>query len=210
MSASKDETMRCIRGLIALIREAELFVNRKFHKEKFSSFVDLWSLWKWKRNEKFSRINSTEKKIFWEEKETLKLFLSRIWIRMKCAAIELADVASACLNLILSRRDDLRFWFIARHCSSIRVIPRSLLMLETLVLNDLMTTFVLWSWGLGFFCHSSSAPIHPFRDVTIQLKLPPARLEFYFENEAVGTHRGVISVTRRMNLRFDWENFLRP
>lgn len=140
--------MRCIRGLIALVRElwgSRIICWKKLHKGKFSSFVDLWSFWKWKRNEKFSRINSDffpqkQKKIL--RRRNFETFISNLNTNEVCC--HWTGWCSKCLNLILSRRDDL--WGLI-HCASLffdSCHPENSF--------DAGDSLVLWSWGLGFFC----------------------------------------------------------
>lgn len=197
--------MRCIRGLIALIRElwgSRIICWKKLHKGKFSSFVDLWSFWKWKRNEKFSRINSdffssktkknSEKKKLWNfylESEYEWSVLPLNWLMFqvpqpnsiaKRQSLRFDSLLVIVLRFVSSREF---FWCWRLSCS---LIVRARFLLSLSVLQSI--PLVTWQ-----FC----------------LNARPIGL-FYFENEEVGTHRGVISVTRRMNLWFDWENFLRP
>lgn len=110
-----------------------------------------------------------------------KLFISNLNTNEVCC--HWTGWCCKCLNLILSRGDDLRGF------DSSPVI----------VLRFVSSREVFWCWSLSCslivrarFLLSSSAPIHPFGDVTIQLEFSPARL---------------ISISRTKQSEPSWSNF---
>lgn len=178
---------RCRTYLLKEVTQRKVFEFRRL--VKFLEMKTKWKVFCW-----INSVFSNTKKILRRIRNS-ETFLSQIWIRMKCAAIEPPGASSAPQPNSIARRRSLRF------DSSFFIVLRIVSSFEARAF-----LFVLWSWGLSSFCRRELQSI-PLVTWQFSLNSSPARL-FSISRERRSRNPSRSNfLWQDENLWFDWENF---